>query len=55
MCKKDKQNSNVSVTVNVTKMVLSCCVAAVCVVGIIFGTSVAKKGIEMETQLQKRI
>lgn len=47
MFRKEEQNG-VEVKVDVTKIVKYCCIAAVCIVGIIFGTQTANKQLELE-------
>ena len=43
-----KEGPSVEVKVDVTKIVKYCCFAAVCIIGIIFGTKVACKQLELE-------
>lgn len=43
MSKKEDEKTGIRIDINVTKIVLYVCFAAVCIVGIIFGTSVAKQ------------
>ena len=43
-----KEEPSVDVKVDVTKIVKYSCFAAVCIVGIIFGTKVACKQLELE-------
>lgn len=43
-----EEGVRVEVKVDVTKIVKYCCIAAVCIVGIIFGTQVAKNQLALE-------
>lgn len=44
----NEEGTSVEVKVDVTKIVKYCCVAAVCIVGIIFGARVASSQLKLE-------